>query len=225
MITDQAGTVVWRWDNNDPFGNNTPNENPNGAGNFTCNLRLPGQYFDRETGLHYNYFRDYDPAIGRYIESDPIGLKGGINTFTYVLNRPTSLKDPYGLNPAAGCVIGSVAGPVGCGVGAGIGTLVMGGVALMAILSTPSDSQNSAAPTSGTGDAAGTQTKVDDCRFVMERYFGGACKTCVYSCKGWGAPVTYPQAVGKPCPGIRPDGLVDTDQIDPLCRPGGKPCP
>ena len=66
MITDQAGTVVWRWDNSDPFGNNAPNENPNGVGNFTCNLRLPGQYFDRETNLHYNYFRDYDPSIGRY---------------------------------------------------------------------------------------------------------------------------------------------------------------
>lgn len=63
--------VVWRWDG-DPFGTDGPNENPSGLGTFSFNLRFPGQYYDAETGLNYNYFRDYDPAIGRYIESDPI---------------------------------------------------------------------------------------------------------------------------------------------------------
>ena len=97
LITNQAGTVVWRWDNSDPFGNNTPEENPNGVGNFTCNLRLPGQYFDRETKLHYNFFRDYDPGTGRYIQSDPIGLLAGINTYSYVNSRPITSRDPFGL--------------------------------------------------------------------------------------------------------------------------------
>ena len=58
------------------------------------NLRLPGQYFDEETGLHYNYFRDYDPSLGRYIESDPIGLEGGINTYLYVGNNPLKWVNP-----------------------------------------------------------------------------------------------------------------------------------
>ena len=51
--------------------------------------RYPGQYFDQESGLHYNYFRDYDPKTGRYIEPDPIGLKGGTNLFEYALMRLT----------------------------------------------------------------------------------------------------------------------------------------
>lgn len=64
---------------------------------MTYNPRFPGQYYDQETNLHYNYFRTYDPSIGRYIESDPIGLKGGINTYTYVLQNPNKYVDPVGL--------------------------------------------------------------------------------------------------------------------------------
>ena len=58
---------------------------------------LPGQYYDAETGLHYNYFRDYDPKTGRYIQADPIGLKGGMNQFAYVDGNPLKWIDPFGL--------------------------------------------------------------------------------------------------------------------------------
>src|SRR6266852_9452800 len=97
LIQDQAGNAVWRWDQGEPFGNDVPNNNPSGAGAFDFNLRFPGQYFDRETNLAYNYFRDYDSALGRYIESDPVGLGGGINTYIYVSADPIAFRDLKGL--------------------------------------------------------------------------------------------------------------------------------
>lgn len=92
-----TGELVWRWDSA-PFGETAPDEDPDGDLElFTLPLRFPGQYADQETGLHYNYFRDYEPQIGRYVQSDPIGIKGGTNTYAYVANAPTSRIDPTGL--------------------------------------------------------------------------------------------------------------------------------
>lgn len=97
VITDENNTTLWSW-HSAPFGKTLPNEDVDGDGNnFEFNLRFAGQYYDGETGLHYNYFRDYDPSTGRYVQSDPIGLAGGLNTYGYVGGNPLSWNDPLGL--------------------------------------------------------------------------------------------------------------------------------
>jgi RHS repeat-associated protein len=97
LVANAAGQTVWRWDQQEPFGNNPADENPSGLGAFDLPLRLPGQYFDKETNLHYNHFRDYDSILGRYVQSDPIGLRGGIGTYAYVNSNPLSRLDRLGL--------------------------------------------------------------------------------------------------------------------------------
>jgi len=97
LVTDAAGAAVWKWDQQEPFGINVPDENPSGIGTFDLPLRLPGQYFDKETNLAYNYFRDFDPGIGRYVKSDPLGLRGGLNTYAYAYSSPLRRIDPSGL--------------------------------------------------------------------------------------------------------------------------------
>jgi RHS repeat-associated protein len=108
--------VVWSWENTEAFGNNLPNENPSALGTFTYNLRMPGQQFDKETNTFYNYFRDFDPSLGRYVQSDPIGLKGGPNTYAYVFSNPLALVDPFGLQscPIPTCTPGKLAWIVKC---------------------------------------------------------------------------------------------------------------
>jgi RHS repeat-associated protein len=97
LVADSTGATVWRWDQQEPFGNNPVDQNPSGLGVFDLPLRLPGQTYDAETGLHYNYYRDYDPSLGIYKQSDPIGLRGGINTYAYVGSDPLRRIDPTGL--------------------------------------------------------------------------------------------------------------------------------
>lgn len=88
----QSGAVVWSV-KYESFGLAT-------VDTATVNnpLRFPGQYYDRETATYYNYSRDYDPSVGRYVESDPIGLKGGMNTYLYVGANPVIYSDRYGLS-------------------------------------------------------------------------------------------------------------------------------
>ena len=95
--TNQNQQLVWQWQS-DAFGQTAANDDPDSDGSITTiNLRFPGQYYDVETGLHYNYFRDYDPGMGRYMQSDPIGTDGGLNTYWYVASSPLRNVDIYGL--------------------------------------------------------------------------------------------------------------------------------
>lgn len=103
LATSGTRDLVWQWES-DAFGNGVPNQDPLASGQQTVlNLRFAGQYYDSESGLHYNFFRDYDPATGRYVESDPIGLEAGLNTFGYVSANPISATDPEGLQTAILC--------------------------------------------------------------------------------------------------------------------------
>jgi RHS repeat-associated protein len=97
LVANSSGAAVWRWDQQEPFGVNVPDENPSALGQFEFPLRFPGQYADKESNLHYNFFRDYDPVTGRYVQSDPIGLVGGLNTYAYVGGNPLLFIDPKGL--------------------------------------------------------------------------------------------------------------------------------
>jgi RHS repeat-associated protein len=101
-IASGSGQVVWQWDG-EPFGATPANSNPNGLGTFAYNLRFPGQYYDVETGYHHNGWREYDPALGRYTQSDPLGLQGGaMSTYSYVNANPLQLQDPLGLRIPGG---------------------------------------------------------------------------------------------------------------------------
>lgn len=95
VATDTSNRLRWRW-MGEPFGTSAAEENPASVGPITVSLRLPGQVFDAEAGLHYNGYRDYDGSLGRYAQSDPIGLAGGINTYGYVGADPVSRIDPDG---------------------------------------------------------------------------------------------------------------------------------
>ncbi|NUW71977.1 RHS domain-containing protein [Vibrio mediterranei] len=92
-LTDESGATVWKASYS-PFGKATVTTEQ-----IKFNLRFPGQYYDAETGLHYNWHRYYDPSLGRYLQSDPLGLHAGVDTYGYVNGNPLSLSDPTGLCP------------------------------------------------------------------------------------------------------------------------------
>jgi len=101
IVTDAAGMTIWQWPyKGNPFGE----QQPTATAGFVYNLRFPGQYYDQESGLAQNINRDYEATTGRYVESDPIGLKGGWSTYAYVDGNPVNKIDPLGLeSPRSFC--------------------------------------------------------------------------------------------------------------------------
>ena len=112
-MADNANNIVWKWESS-PFGESKP------TGTYTLNLRFPGQYFDSESGTHYNINRDYNPVTGRYIQSDPIGFDGGVNGFVYVDGKPLIRIDREGLQ--TNFKVTSITGVIGEGGSFSYGT-------------------------------------------------------------------------------------------------------
>ena len=99
IIDGTRNVAIWEWKpTGEAFGNTPPNQDPDQNGiAFNFDLRFPGQRYDSATGLNYNYFRDYDPTTGRYVQSDPIGLRGGVSTYGYAFQQPMRYTDELGL--------------------------------------------------------------------------------------------------------------------------------
>mgnify|MGYP001585056690 CR=1 FL=1 len=96
--------LVWRRPHQEPFGDSPPDENPSGLGTFEFPLGESLYYGDKETGNRYAMFRDaYNPAIGAFPQSDPIGLLGGLNTYAYAKSSPLKFIDPDGLRVQQCC--------------------------------------------------------------------------------------------------------------------------
>lgn len=131
LLTDSSAQVVWRA-RYETYGTAQIQNDPDGNSvSIIYNQRFPGQYADQEAGLYYNYFRDYDATVGRYVQADPAGFSGGINAYAYVHGNPVRLLDPLGLwSVTAELYVAGVGGGVTIGVNPNGSTFVGGRVGI-----------------------------------------------------------------------------------------------
>jgi RHS repeat-associated protein len=236
-LSNGAGTLTQTY-TFDSFGKTTAS-----SGSLTNPFQYAGREFDAETGLYYMRARYFDPATGRFISEDPVGFDGGGDFYEYSFNEPTTFTDPFGLQtqaptapppvkappvsppkappvpkPTPPRVVPEPVAPEPLPLPEGLPTIgpIIGAIGAIFI---PMPAGPECLDVHGTANCPDPKpTQNYGCRYIGETSSGGECKTCMYRCKGYGGIVTFPQAVGKPCPGITPDGLVDTSQIDPKCR-------
>jgi len=159
--------IVWRWDSTEAFGNTQANSNPNALGSYEYSPRFPGQVADQESGWHYNVNRDYNPSLGRYVQSDPLGVLPGAELaspglsrlsprlraklskvviqlnqpYAYVDSNPVSQIDPDGLEPTTlGRIgLGAARGGLGGARGGLVGIGLGIGLGAMAEMCSPTD--------------------------------------------------------------------------------------
>jgi RHS repeat-associated protein len=129
VIDPQRDVAVWKWElTGEAFGNTSPHQDPDGDGSqLVFDMRFPGQRYDAASGLNYNVNRDYSPGEGRYVQSDPIGLGGGISTYGYANGAPTGNADPLGLAAVLPAPIPFPGVPAWLGPASGVGLAGYGG--------------------------------------------------------------------------------------------------
>lgn len=213
--TDQAQVLVWDAVRR-PFGTSSVT-----TAQVEMPLGFPGQYFDEESGNYYNYFRDYDPSTGRYLQSDPIGLSGGLNTYSYVGANPLQFSDPYGLvpNPAELTCVDPLQPICWGGVATDIITTLLGGGALAGTMmmsgDTPVDdpATDSSECDDGGGNGGGDCRKaspwhldqlgiVDAHAFKQEFVLGSISKYDICICKDGTVKLKAAGKCGKSGPSI-----------------------
>lgn len=197
VVTDSAGAAIWQWSYaSNPFGE----PEPSSMSGYELNLRFPGQYFDAESGLSYNVNRDYEPATGRYTQSDPLGLLGGSTTFSYAGASPLAWIDPLGLyclkewqirgiaGAAVGGIVGGLAGSEtgpGAAVTAAAGALLNGAAGVVDGLTS---GEASGAYTASVGSMAGAASKGDFVGGLPGAAIGGALASNLEG-QGYSRPV------------------------------------
>lgn len=207
VLTDSSGQIVWKG-RAEAFGKTTVEA----GSTVSNNLRFPGQYFDAETGMHYNYFRDYEPTIGRYLQSDPIGLAGGINGYAYASGNGLRFLDYTGLNSRVCCRDLPVVGLLGykhcyietIGSGGRETWGLMGGAASLWFDGQPMPGCGQVAHNNGfdIGGPCGAWSPCDDC---VKKVAAGYANPTVYDMTEGPNSNTFASTVAKKCGLQRPE--------------------